>query len=68
MVYTVYGLEMAQTVLLSKTMFNTFVYNFFHPDALDQIFDLWVSVPIIGGIGIPSASFIDICSEILTVH
>ncbi|PPQ84155.1 hypothetical protein CVT25_002021 [Psilocybe cyanescens] len=50
MVYTVYGLEMAQTILVSKTLFNTFVYNFFNTDALDQIFDLWFSVPIIGGI------------------
>jgi len=51
LVYGVYLLEMAQTLEISRTMYHLFVQSFLKQHALDEIYDLWFSVPIIGGIG-----------------
>lgn len=51
LVYGVYLLEMTQTVEISRSMFHLFVNQFLDKNALDDISDLWFSVPIIGAIG-----------------
>ncbi|KAF9557091.1 hypothetical protein CPC08DRAFT_725298 [Agrocybe pediades] len=50
LVYGVYVLELAQTVELSRTMFHLFVQSFLEQASLNNIYDLWFSVPIMGGI------------------
>ncbi|PPQ84161.1 hypothetical protein CVT25_002027, partial [Psilocybe cyanescens] len=47
-VYVVYLLELTQTVLITKTMFRSFVYGFLDKNGLDKIHDYWLSVPVIG--------------------
>lgn len=49
--YAVYAVEVAQTVLLCNSLFRSFVYGFFDENSLDQIGDLWFSIPVLGGLG-----------------
>ncbi|PPQ84160.1 hypothetical protein CVT25_002026 [Psilocybe cyanescens] len=50
LVYGVYALEVIQTIMLCRTLFSSFVYGFLNENILDQIGDLWFSIPILGGL------------------
>jgi len=49
-VYSVYVLEMIQTILISRTLYKEFVFGFLDINSLDRIGDIWLAVPIAGGI------------------
>ncbi|KAH9481993.1 hypothetical protein JR316_0006523 [Psilocybe cubensis] len=49
-VYSVYTLELVQTVLIARTLYDEFVFGFLDVDSLDRIGEIWFAVPIAGGI------------------
>jgi hypothetical protein len=58
LVYNVYLLETAQTLLLTQDIWNKFVRGFGQIDELDKIGTSWLSVSLIGGLG-KLVSFLD---------
>lgn len=50
-VYTVFTLEVVQTIILTKSYFDVFGYGFGQPAAYDHIGDIWFSVPFLSGVG-----------------
>lgn len=57
LVYTVYTLELVQTILITQAMFATFGFGFGDPGALVKANFAWLAVPIMAGLGIPSYTF-----------
>lgn len=53
-VYIVFALEVVQTVMLTKSLFDIFGYGFGDPRAYDRVGSIWFSVPFISGIGLCS--------------
>ncbi|PPQ83991.1 hypothetical protein CVT25_000537 [Psilocybe cyanescens] len=49
-VYSVYVLELVQTALIARTLYDEFVFGFLNIDSLDRIGEIWFAVPIAGGI------------------
>ncbi|KAF9523276.1 hypothetical protein CPB83DRAFT_863154 [Crepidotus variabilis] len=49
-VYVVLALELLQTAIASHDIFVGLALSFNHPDALDQIRLLWLSIPVFGGL------------------
>jgi hypothetical protein len=58
LVYNVYLLETAQTLLLTQDIWNKVVRGFGQIDELDKIGTSWLSVSLIGGLG-KLVSFLD---------
>ncbi|KAJ6602704.1 hypothetical protein DFH09DRAFT_1125356 [Mycena vulgaris] len=50
MVYTIYAIEVVQTVLLTRDAFMAFGYGFGDVSALTKIRTYWLTSPIIGGL------------------
>jgi hypothetical protein len=53
-VYTVYVLEVVQTILTTHAMFATFGFGFGDPGALLNMDLGWLAVPIMAGLGMAS--------------
>lgn len=58
-VWSVYILELVETILITSTLFQQFVYGFLDITSLDRISGNWFAVPILGGIGMLALAFID---------
>ncbi|KAK7034662.1 hypothetical protein VNI00_012304 [Paramarasmius palmivorus] len=50
LVYFVYVLEFAQTILFTQDAFERFVYGFANPDAISKINLIWFSSPFVDGL------------------
>lgn len=51
-VYTVFTLEITQTIILTKSYFEIFASGFGDPGAYDRTGAIWFSVPFMSGIGL----------------
>ena len=51
LVYGVYPLELAQTILLTQTGWAMLVQGFGHVEAIDEVGTTFLSVSFIGGLG-----------------
>jgi hypothetical protein len=50
-VYLIYALEVTQTVLITRSIFVAFVYGFGNMTASDNVGLVWLSVPLLTGLG-----------------
>ncbi|KAF9479980.1 hypothetical protein BDN70DRAFT_932096 [Pholiota conissans] len=50
LVYTVYTLQMAQTILLTRAEWKVFVTGFGDLDSLGEVWAAWIALCVIGGI------------------
>ena len=53
-VYLIYALEVTQTILVTRSTFVAFVYGFGNMHAVDNVGLVWLSVPLLTGVGQPS--------------
>jgi len=51
LVYGIYTLEFAQTILLIETAFRTFITGFGDVEGFKRVHTLWLSIPILTAIG-----------------
>lgn len=69
-VWSVYILELAQTVIISYSLYQQFVYGFLDVNSLDEIGWNWLAVPILGGMGrlhLLSFGFIQMLERVLVL-
>lgn len=52
-VYLIYALEVTQTILVTRSTFVAFVYGFGNMHAVDNVGLVWLSVPLLTGVGQP---------------
>lgn len=51
-VWTVYILELVETIMIASTLYQQFVYGFLDIRSLDRISNNWFAVPVLGGIDV----------------
>jgi hypothetical protein len=54
LVYTVYALELVQTILITHGFFAIFGFGFADPAALLNVDFGWLAIPIMSGLGMSS--------------
>ncbi|KAF7352173.1 hypothetical protein MVEN_01180500 [Mycena venus] len=50
LVYTVYTLELVQTMFMTRDAFQTFGYGFGDPAAITDLYFAWLYIPVMGGL------------------
>ena len=54
LVYSVYIMETAQTVLVTRDAYLTFASGFGNLDAVNSVHTLWLAIPAFTGVGKPA--------------
>ena len=66
LVYAVYAVELAQTILFTQMGFKELAAGFGQPEALNEVGNFWFSVPILSSTGVFSPIFLAVVVCLLT--